>query len=230
MTRTGKGWRVRLKSRLVRLLEILIWLLSLMDRDERIYFPLGDIEHTSLRFLLMAYREAAERVVKFPNHENALEAIERIEAEMKRRDGLELAHTEAERPEPAEPATDAGAPLQKEPMPCSVRVADRIYTIEVDNELAAEERCDGYCQVVEKLIQIDTSHGGYQTASTLIHEILHAIYEEYNVNGNDDEERTVRSLERGLMQVFLDNPDLLQFIAQMTAGARLALSSDKPQK
>jgi hypothetical protein len=201
-----------------------------MERDKRIYLSFNDIEHSSLTYLLMAYREATERVVKFPNHGNALEVIERIEAEIKRRDKLKLALSETERPEPAEPASDAGAPLQKEPMPCSVRVADRIYTIEGDKQLVAEGRCYGYCQVVEKLIQIDTSHGSYQAASTLIHEILHAIYEEYNVHGNDDEERTVRSLERGLMQVFLDNPDLLQFIVQMTAGARLALSSVKPQK
>ena len=97
MTRTGKGWRVKLKNRVVGLLDFLIWLLSLMERDKRIYLSFSDIEHTSLQYLLMAYHEAAERVVKFPRHGKALEAIERIEAEMKRRDGLERARCEAER-------------------------------------------------------------------------------------------------------------------------------------
>jgi hypothetical protein len=97
MTRTGKGWRNNLKDRVAGLLEFLIWLLSLMDREKRIYFRPGDIEHSSLGYLLMAYREAAERVVKFPRHGKALEAIERIEAEMKRRDELEFARSEAER-------------------------------------------------------------------------------------------------------------------------------------
>jgi hypothetical protein len=63
----------------------------------RVYLPLSDIEHSSLEYLLMAYYEAAERVVKFPKHGKALEAIERIEAEIKRRDGLQFAHWEAER-------------------------------------------------------------------------------------------------------------------------------------
>jgi hypothetical protein len=99
MTGTGKGWRIELNNRLVGLLDFLIWLLRLMERDKRIYLTLGDIEHSSVEYLLMAYREAVERVVKFPKHGNALEAIERIEAEMKRRDGLEFARSEAERVE-----------------------------------------------------------------------------------------------------------------------------------
>jgi hypothetical protein len=96
MTRTGKGWRIKLNNRLVGVLNFLIWLLRLMDRDKRIYLLFRDIEYSSLGYLLMAYHEAVERVVKFPRHGNALEAIERIEAEMKRRDGLEFARSEAE--------------------------------------------------------------------------------------------------------------------------------------
>jgi hypothetical protein len=99
MTTTGKAWRIKLKNGLVGLLEFLIWLLSLMERDKRIYLAFNDIEHSSMEYLLMAYHEAAERVVKFPKHGKALEAIERIEAEMKRRDGLERARSEAERVE-----------------------------------------------------------------------------------------------------------------------------------
>ena len=99
MTGRDKGWRATLKNKLVGLLDFLIWLLSLMDRDKRIYLPLNDTEHSSLTFLLMAYQEAVERVVKFPRHGNALEAIERIEAEMERRDGLEFARRKEERVE-----------------------------------------------------------------------------------------------------------------------------------
>ena len=96
MTGKDKIWCAMLKRRLVRLLDFLIWLLSLMEKDKRIYILLNDIERSSLEYLLMAYHEAAVRVVKFPSHGNALEAIERIEAEMKRRDGLERARREAE--------------------------------------------------------------------------------------------------------------------------------------
>jgi hypothetical protein len=211
-------------------LSFVIWLLEFLEKDRGIYLPLSDIEHSRLGYLLCAHRKAVLRVAKFPNHDRALEAIERIEVEIKRRDELELARTKTEPAEPTEPGPDAGAPMQKEPMPYSVRVADRTYRIEVwDPVLARQAGANGRCSIVERLIQIDTSYGDYQAASTLIHEILHAIYEEYNIDWNDGEERTVRSLERGLMQVFLDNPDLLHFIAETTAGARLALTSDKPR-
>jgi hypothetical protein len=211
-------------------LSFVIWLLEFLEKDRGIYLPLSDIEHSRLGYLLRAHYDAVLRVAKFPNHDRALEAIERIEAEIKRRDALELARTETNHAEPTEPVSDVGEPMQKEPMPCSVRVADRTYRIEVwDTELAQQARSNGCCELVKKLILIDTSYGDYQAASTLIHEILHAIYEEYNVEGDDGEERTVRSLGRGLMQVFLDNPDLLQFIAESTTGARLALTSDKPR-
>jgi hypothetical protein len=97
MTAKDKGWRTKFKNRVVGLLDFLIWLLSLVENDKRIYLPLSsEIEVSSLEYLLMAYHEAAERVVKFPRHGKALEAIERIEAEMKRRDGLERARSEAE--------------------------------------------------------------------------------------------------------------------------------------
>jgi hypothetical protein len=96
MTRTGKGWRTKLRNSVAGFLNFLILLLKLIARDKQIYFPLNDIEHSSVWYLLMAYREAAERLVLFPNYGNALEAIERIEAEMERRDGLECARREAE--------------------------------------------------------------------------------------------------------------------------------------
>ena len=97
MTRKDKDWRTKLKNIVAELLNFLILLLSIMERGKQTYFPLNDIEHSSVGYLLMAYREAAERLVLFPNHGNALEAIERIEAEMKRRDGLERARWKAER-------------------------------------------------------------------------------------------------------------------------------------
>jgi len=42
--------------------------------------------------------------------------------------------------------------------------------------------------------------------NTLIHEILHALYREYNLHDDSDEEETVTRLANGLCQVTLDNP------------------------
>jgi hypothetical protein len=49
-------------------------------------------------------------------------------------------------------------------------------------------------------------------ASTLLHEIVHAIYDEYGISKDDEEERVVNSISNGLSQVIRDNPDVLAFI------------------
>ena len=94
--------------------------------------------------------------------------------------------------------------------------------------LADEANCYGTCSTVQKLILIDVSVSDYTTASTLIHELLHAIHSEYNVKGIDEEERIVRCVGRGLMQVFFDNPRLVDYIAETMIAARLALKSQEP--
>ena len=43
---------------------------------------------------------------------------------------------------------------------------------------------------------------------TLLHEILHGVWNEYNLQEGDDEERTVSTMATGLTQVFLDNPKI----------------------
>jgi hypothetical protein len=129
---------------------------------------------------------------------------------------------------PVEPQPEPEAVIPKPRLPRFVRVADRIYTIEVWDKAAAEEaNCYGTCSPVQKLILIDVSVSDYTTASVLIHEILHAIHSEYNVKGIDDEERVVRCVGRGLMQVFLDNPRLLDYFAETMTAARLALKSQE---
>lgn len=45
-------------------------------------------------------------------------------------------------------------------------------------------------------------------ANTLIHELLHAIYDVYHIQDTDDEERTVTTMANGLTQVLKDNPEL----------------------
>lgn len=49
-------------------------------------------------------------------------------------------------------------------------------------------------------------------ADTLIHELNHAIYWVYGIKSEDDEERTVSTLSTGLVQVFRDNPWLLDWL------------------
>ena len=46
---------------------------------------------------------------------------------------------------------------------------------------------------------------------TLIHEVTHAIWFVYNIQKEDDEERTVHTGSSGLAQVYVDNPKLLRY-------------------
>lgn len=44
------------------------------------------------------------------------------------------------------------------------------------------------------------------------HELMHAIYSNYNLKNKDTEENVIMAFEAGFMQVFKDNPDVLKFI------------------
>jgi len=49
-----------------------------------------------------------------------------------------------------------------------------------------------------------------------LHEVLHAIWHNYNMNDQDDEERTVSQMAMGLAQVLVDNPELLRYIKRQS--------------
>lgn len=51
---------------------------------------------------------------------------------------------------------------------------------------------------------------------TLLHEVMHAIYWAYGIKQGDDEERTVTAMTVGLMQVWRDNPKLIDWINSVT--------------
>jgi hypothetical protein len=51
-----------------------------------------------------------------------------------------------------------------------------------------------------------------QEAETLLHEILHAIYEIMGVKAKDTEERVVAQMSIGLAGVIRDNPELMTWL------------------
>ena len=51
---------------------------------------------------------------------------------------------------------------------------------------------------------------------TLIHEILHTVFYVYNVEEEDDEERTVNTMATGFTAVLVDNPELGKLISKVT--------------
>ena len=49
-------------------------------------------------------------------------------------------------------------------------------------------------------------------ATTLLHEIFHAVWWERNIKAKDGEERIVDSLSSGFAQVWRDNPELVEYL------------------
>lgn len=97
MTGKDRNWRAKPRRELDRITGFLDWLIDFLEKDNRDYFSWRPIEGAPLSYWLADYRAASVRVARFPNQGNALEAIELIEAEIKRRDELEFARRKTER-------------------------------------------------------------------------------------------------------------------------------------
>lgn len=102
-------------------------------------------------------------------------------------------------------------------MPTQIRVGYRDFTIE---EWPTARACSadrlGECDKDGGIIRVRTDFGQVKTASTLLHEVLHAAYHMGNING-DDEENIVSIFANQLTQIWRDNP---QFVAFMESTFR----------
>lgn len=67
---------------------------------------------------------------------------------------------------------------------------------------------------LKRKIRIDTEHSPHQIGETLLHEILHCIFEMWDLPhmSRDEEEKIVRRLSNGLATVWRDNPDVFAWI------------------
>ncbi len=105
-------------------------------------------------------------------------------------------------------------------LPNKIKVA--CFDIEIrewDTKTANMRRCYGEYSADELIIRIDVTQKEQRVVETLIHEIIHAIYNLYNINDDDKEERIVSAMSRGWLQVYRDNPDLLKLIHCHTKAA-----------
>jgi len=65
---------------------------------------------------------------------------------------------------------------------------------------------------LEALIKVNFSTDKINALDTLLHEINHAIYWCYGIEDDDKEERVVSAFTGAWIQVYRDNPWLLEFI------------------
>lgn len=74
----------------------------------------------------------------------------------------------------------------------------------------------GECSIMVQRIRVDTQYGPVRAANTLLHEILHACSRlgGYDDIENPNEEQTVSQFTDTLLQVWQDNPDVMEWIGR----------------
>lgn len=113
--------------------------------------------------------------------------------------------------------SDTAAPSVDGPrlvLPRSVRVAAFDFdVIEWGVHAANASRRFGEFSSLEMLIRIDNSVAPMKVMDTMLHEINHAIYWAYGMDDADREERIVGTMATAWLQVWRDNPSLVQMLA-----------------
>ena len=107
------------------------------------------------------------------------------------------------------------------PIPTSVRVGYRTYTIE-DWPTKHATSANRYGEVAHgpRVIRVETTHGALQAAESLLHEIRHCICVMWCRDDDAAEEKTVSIMSTGLATVWHDNPDVMAWITEGIAEGR----------
>lgn len=92
-------------------------------------------------------------------------------------------------------------PPRKKDYPKELLVKDAIYTIHFQRKLNARDDL-GLCDSSVKKIHIKLKQNLNETLHTFIHEVLHAIEEEY---GFEIEHKIIHKLEEPLARLIFDN-------------------------
>lgn len=103
--------------------------------------------------------------------------------------------------------------------PTSVRIGHFDYKVEVwDADKASLAARYGECSHLEKIIRVARHHSPRQTAETLVHEMLHAIWAQWVIEDNDPEERIVNTLSGALCAAWRDNPEAFEWIKEQVTA------------
>lgn len=107
--------------------------------------------------------------------------------------------------------------MRTEPkFPTSIKVGWKTYAIEDwCHKIASANARYGEADHAEKTIRIDRSYGALQSAETLLHEVLHAVWDIWQISesGCHEEEYLVASQASGLTAVWRDNPEFAAWYA-----------------
>ena len=99
-------------------------------------------------------------------------------------------------------------------IPEKIKIGYREYKLEEWKQtVASANEAQGQFFAKEGVIGYTADETGVSHANTLIHEMLHAIIYQWNMDLDERaEESIVNSLTNGLTTVFVDNPQLLDYL------------------
>ena len=104
--------------------------------------------------------------------------------------------------------------IKKDDIPQYIKIGYRNYNLEKWKQTVANANdAHGQFFAKEGVIGYTEEEKGVSHANTIIHEILHAIIYQWNIElGEKEEEHLVSALSNGLTTVLVDNPNLIDYI------------------
>lgn len=108
-------------------------------------------------------------------------------------------------------------------LPQNVIVSSHEYKIKEVVSIDDEEvgRCKGLTHDDKKLIELEKGLNSDEKSVILLHEIIHAICNEYEIRiGSRNEEEIASRLSPALHNLFVDNPDMLDYFIQSVCETR----------
>ena len=98
-------------------------------------------------------------------------------------------------------------------IPNNIKIGYKNYKLEEWKQtVASANEAQGQFFSKEGIIGYTSDEEGVSHANTILHEILHGIIYQWNVDVGEKEEAIVNGLTNGLITVFVDNPDLMGYL------------------
>ena len=99
-------------------------------------------------------------------------------------------------------------------LPESIKIGYRNYKLEAWKQtVATANEASGQLFITAGVLGYNQEEKGVSHANTILHEIMHGIIYQWNMELDDKVEETVVSgLANGLTTVFVDNPELLGYL------------------
>ena len=99
-------------------------------------------------------------------------------------------------------------------LPESIKIGYRDYKLEAWKQtVATANEASGQFFIKEGVLGYNEEEKGVSHANTILHEVMHGIIYQWNMELDDKVEETVVSgLANGLTTVFVDNPKLLDYL------------------